>query len=138
MGAFFLSLTALDPRGEPLGSNVLFICAYVSRCEVQYDYGLRQRRSKPLKSRPTSFKTEKGKEIVVEQKTAAKREKIVTAGTVSNFLFLLRKATFKASLSRLFTKYWKMNKNSKKCEFALPRVRSFGRYGEYHPHLASP
>lgn len=92
MGAFFLSLTALDPRGEPLGSNVLFICAHVSRCEVQYDYGLRQRRSKPLKSRPTSFKTEKGKEIVVEQKTAAKREKIVTAGTVSLLLVLLRKA----------------------------------------------
>ncbi|KLO07013.1 hypothetical protein SCHPADRAFT_932722 [Schizopora paradoxa] len=56
-------------------------CTGPSWCEVQYDYGLRQRRSKPLKSRPTSFKTEKGKEIVVEKKAAEKREKIVTAGT---------------------------------------------------------
>ena len=85
MGDFSLSLTAPVPRGKSQGFGVFFTIrrVYPRRCEVQYDYGLRQRRSKPLKSRPTSFKPEKGKEIVVEQKAAEKRERIVNAGTVS-------------------------------------------------------
>ncbi|KAF6766747.1 exonuclease V a 5' deoxyribonuclease-domain-containing protein [Ephemerocybe angulata] len=43
-------------------------------CEVQYDYGLRQRRSRPVNQRPKSFKTSTGKEITVEVKVAAKND----------------------------------------------------------------
>ncbi|EAU92574.2 hypothetical protein CC1G_06585 [Coprinopsis cinerea okayama7 len=43
-------------------------------CEVQYDYGLRQRRSRPIKDRPTSFKSATGKEIKVEAKVAEKND----------------------------------------------------------------
>ena len=46
------------------------------RCEVQYDYGLRQLRSRPIKERPQTFVTTKGKEIKVEAKVAAKNEDV--------------------------------------------------------------
>lgn len=53
-----------------------------SRCEVQYDYGLRQGRSKKLANRPASFTSAQGKTIVVETKTAVKNEKILERGRV--------------------------------------------------------
>ncbi|KAH6917068.1 exonuclease V a 5' deoxyribonuclease-domain-containing protein [Coprinopsis sp. MPI-PUGE-AT-0042] len=43
-------------------------------CEVQYDYGLRQKRSRPIKDRPTSFKTSKGKEITIKKQVAAQND----------------------------------------------------------------
>ena len=52
------------------------------RCEVQYDYGLRQLRSRPIKERPQTFVTTKGKEIKVEAKVAAKNEDIMDRGKV--------------------------------------------------------
>ncbi|KAF8640994.1 hypothetical protein AX17_000639 [Amanita inopinata Kibby_2008] len=43
-------------------------------CEVQFDYGLRQRRSRPLQKRPGSFMSASGKEIFVEKEVAAKND----------------------------------------------------------------
>ncbi|TRM65856.1 exonuclease V a 5' deoxyribonuclease-domain-containing protein [Schizophyllum amplum] len=45
-----------------------------SWCEVQFDYGLRQKRSRPLKDRPQSFRSRKGKEISVAPQVAAKND----------------------------------------------------------------
>ncbi|KAF8346993.1 exonuclease V a 5' deoxyribonuclease-domain-containing protein [Amanita rubescens] len=39
-------------------------------CEVQFDYGLRQGRSRPLEARPKSFVSASGKSISVEKKVA--------------------------------------------------------------------
>lgn len=61
------------------------------RCEVQFDYGLRQWRSKPIEQRPKSFKTEKGKEIVVKKEVAERREKIVVSGQVGGRVSLSRR-----------------------------------------------
>ncbi|KAI5822864.1 hypothetical protein K523DRAFT_421780 [Schizophyllum commune Tattone D] len=43
-------------------------------CEVQFDYGLRGKRSRPLKDRPRSFKSSKGKEITVAPEVEAKND----------------------------------------------------------------
>ncbi|OCB87070.1 hypothetical protein A7U60_g5805 [Sanghuangporus baumii] len=51
-------------------------------CEVQFDYGLRQFRNKPISKRPQSFVTPKGKEIKVEAKVAAKNEDILDKGKI--------------------------------------------------------
>lgn len=52
------------------------------RCEVQFDYGLRQKRFKKLEDRPASFTSAQGKEIFVEKKVAAKNEIHITRGKV--------------------------------------------------------
>ncbi|KAJ2921359.1 hypothetical protein H1R20_g15740, partial [Candolleomyces eurysporus] len=49
-------------------------------CEVQFDYGLRQKRSRPVANRPKSFKTSTGKEIVVETKVAEKNDVVTKQG----------------------------------------------------------
>ncbi|CAK5265654.1 unnamed protein product [Mycena citricolor] len=54
----------------------------LSWCEVQYDYGLRQRRSAKLEKRPASFKTEKGKEITVRKDVAARNDRTTKRGQV--------------------------------------------------------
>ncbi|KAL5533627.1 hypothetical protein ACEPAG_87 [Sanghuangporus baumii] len=51
-------------------------------CEVQFDYGLRQLRNKPISERPQSFVTPKGKEIKVEAKVAAKNEDQLDKGKI--------------------------------------------------------
>ncbi|KAI5897784.1 uncharacterized protein SCHCODRAFT_02149170 [Schizophyllum commune H4-8] len=43
-------------------------------CEVQFDYGLRGKRSRPLKDRPRSFRSSKGKEITVAPEVEAKND----------------------------------------------------------------
>ncbi|KAL1718430.1 exonuclease V [Schizophyllum commune] len=43
-------------------------------CEVQFDYGLRGKRSRPLQDRPRSFKSSKGKEITVAPEIEAKND----------------------------------------------------------------
>jgi exonuclease V len=60
------------------------ICSrtYCRRCEVQFDYGLLQRRSKPITSRPTSFVSAKGKEIFVKQSVAVKNDHTTKQGKV--------------------------------------------------------
>ncbi|KAF7330125.1 hypothetical protein MSAN_02462300 [Mycena sanguinolenta] len=52
----------------------------VQACEVQFDYGLRQKRFRPLESRPASFRAESGKEIIVQQDVAAQNDKITKRG----------------------------------------------------------
>lgn len=52
------------------------------RCEVQFDYGLRQKRSRPIATRPTSFVSAQGKEILVEKSVAAKNDHITKQGKV--------------------------------------------------------
>ncbi|KAG5645332.1 hypothetical protein DXG03_006394 [Asterophora parasitica] len=49
-------------------------------CEVQVDYGLRQRRSRPLATRPASFVSAQGKEIFVEKAVAEQNDKITKQG----------------------------------------------------------
>ncbi|KAI0826879.1 exonuclease V [Trametes gibbosa] len=51
-----------------------------SWCEVQFDYGLRQKRYKKLEDRPTSFVTAEGKTIEVVQNVAAQNDRTVTRG----------------------------------------------------------
>ncbi|TFK26634.1 hypothetical protein FA15DRAFT_262361 [Coprinopsis marcescibilis] len=43
-------------------------------CEVQYDYGLRQKRSRPLESRPKTFTSSSGKKMSVEKQVAEKND----------------------------------------------------------------
>ncbi|OCH95731.1 hypothetical protein OBBRIDRAFT_830676 [Obba rivulosa] len=49
-------------------------------CEVQFDYGLRQGRSKKLKERPKEFVTASGKTIAVDQTAAAINDRITKKG----------------------------------------------------------
>ncbi len=65
---------------------MLFVHAIWSRCEVQFDYGLRQKRYKKLEDRPTSFVTAEGKTINVVQNVAAQNDRTVTRGKVGQNL----------------------------------------------------
>ncbi|KAI0706286.1 exonuclease V [Cerioporus squamosus] len=51
-----------------------------SWCEVQFDYGLRQKRHKKLADRPEAFVTAEGKTITVAQPVAAVNDRTVTRG----------------------------------------------------------
>ena len=55
-------------------------------CELQYDYGLRQRRKKPVEKRPATFVTKEGKEITVNKKVALKNDETHKGGFVSVLL----------------------------------------------------
>ncbi|KAG6846053.1 hypothetical protein H0H87_006417 [Tephrocybe sp. NHM501043] len=54
--------------------------ASLAWCEVQFDYGLRQRRSMPIASRPQSFVSAQGKTIVVAKEVAVANDKITKQG----------------------------------------------------------
>lgn len=56
----------------------------LSWCEVQFDYGLRQRRSEPLATRPGSFTSAQGKEIVVQKAVAAKNNQTTKRGKAAH------------------------------------------------------
>uniref|UniRef100_A0A0W0G4P1 Exonuclease v n=1 Tax=Moniliophthora roreri TaxID=221103 RepID=A0A0W0G4P1_MONRR len=49
-------------------------------CEYQFDYGLRQKRHQKLETRPDTFVTQKGKELVVDKAVAIKREAALDKG----------------------------------------------------------
>ncbi|KAI9444635.1 exonuclease V a 5' deoxyribonuclease-domain-containing protein [Lactarius indigo] len=49
-------------------------------CEVQFDYGLRQGRSRALANRPETFVSAEGKVITVEKKVAQANEKVLGRG----------------------------------------------------------
>ncbi|KAJ7757666.1 exonuclease V, partial [Mycena metata] len=49
-------------------------------CEVQFDYGLRQKRSRRLADRPASFQGASGKEILVQQDVAARNDQTTKRG----------------------------------------------------------
>ncbi|KAH8094725.1 exonuclease V a 5' deoxyribonuclease-domain-containing protein [Cristinia sonorae] len=51
-----------------------------SWCEVQFDYGLRQKRTKKLEDRPAEFKTATGKTIVVDQTVAVVNDRVAQRG----------------------------------------------------------
>jgi exonuclease V len=55
----------------------------LARCEVQFDYGLRQKRFRKLKDRPPSFISGAGKKIVVEKIVAARNDRRATRGKVN-------------------------------------------------------
>lgn len=57
----------------------------LSRCEMQYDYGLRGLRSRKLERRPASFTSGEGKIIHVEKKVAAENDQTVKRGKVRRF-----------------------------------------------------
>ncbi|CDO76100.1 hypothetical protein BN946_scf184649.g26 [Trametes cinnabarina] len=65
-------------------NNVLSVTDLVgpSWCEVQFDYGLRQKRYRKLEDRPQSFMTAEGKVITVEQNVAAQNDRTVSRGKV--------------------------------------------------------
>jgi len=52
----------------------------LTRCEVQFDYGLHQQRHKPLEKRPSSFTAASGKQISVQNSTAALNDKAQKKG----------------------------------------------------------
>ncbi|KDQ63099.1 hypothetical protein JAAARDRAFT_75646 [Jaapia argillacea MUCL 33604] len=49
-------------------------------CEVQFDYGLRQKRFKKLEDRPTSFVSAQGRQISVDKKVAQQNDKVLQRG----------------------------------------------------------
>lgn len=51
-----------------------------SWCEVQFDYGLRQKRNRKLGDRPTSFKSREGREIKVQKEVAVRNDAIQQSG----------------------------------------------------------
>ncbi|KAF7302408.1 hypothetical protein HMN09_00874600 [Mycena chlorophos] len=73
----------LSPMARYRGRRTLSVTdiSSLAWCEVQFDYGLQQRRSRRLKDRPRSFKSENtGKEIVVQQDVAARNDKTTKRG----------------------------------------------------------
>ena len=56
------------------------------RCEVQYDYGLRQSRARDLDRRPSTVVTREGKTIVVAKEVAASNDRITQRGRVRGFV----------------------------------------------------
>ncbi|TFK41877.1 exonuclease V a 5' deoxyribonuclease-domain-containing protein [Crucibulum laeve] len=52
----------------------------LSWCEVQFDYGLRGKRSKPIEHRPKAFKSSTGKEIRMEKQVAVVNDKRTQKG----------------------------------------------------------
>lgn len=56
----------------------------ISRCELQFDYGLRQKRHVKVQDRPESFVSGGGKTITVTKTTAIKNERTMEAGRVGS------------------------------------------------------
>lgn len=57
-----------------------------SRCELQFDYALRQQRHRKLADRPASFVTAEGKTIHVAQDLASQNDRTVARGKVGRTL----------------------------------------------------
>ena len=105
------------------------------RCEVQFDYGLRQGRSLALADRPDSFVSAKGKVIAVEKKVAEVNENVLEHGRVRILFFtilcvpLLTDFPPLTGNSSLFTRYWKANYTQNRLPSHLIRMKSTGQYG---------
>ncbi|KNZ76384.1 Defects in morphology protein 1 like protein [Termitomyces sp. J132] len=69
-------LGPLSPMAKYRKRGVLSVTdlASLAWCEVQFDYGLRQRRHEPIASRPQSFVSAQGKEIFVAKEVAVKND----------------------------------------------------------------
>lgn len=79
-------------------STLIFVSSLTNgtphnRCEVQFEYGLQQQRSRKLEHRPSEFMTRHGKQIAVEKKTAIVNDATLKAGNVGLGFraFLLRR-----------------------------------------------
>ncbi|KAF8167402.1 exonuclease V a 5' deoxyribonuclease-domain-containing protein [Crassisporium funariophilum] len=68
-----------SPKKQFRRRNIFSVTDLVSPawCEVQFDYGLRGRRSRPIETRPKSFVSSAGKTISVKE-TVAKKNDIIT------------------------------------------------------------
>jgi hypothetical protein len=109
------------------------VCA--NRCEVQFDYGLRQGRSLALAHRPDSFVSAGGKAMTVDKKLAKVNEKVLERGRVG-FLFDLMCCPTHGfphlwSSSSLFTKNWSAKYSRCRSELKLIWKKSSGRHGRY-------
>ncbi|KAK7063634.1 exonuclease V [Favolaschia claudopus] len=77
---------ANEDEGSPIrrhrGKRPLAVTDILSLawCEVQFDYGMRQKRFRKLADRPALFRAESGKEIVVQQEVAARNDKTTKRG----------------------------------------------------------
>lgn len=56
---------------------------FAQRCEVKFDYGLRQGRSLPLANRPDAFVTAEGRVVSADKKVAKVNEETMERGRVS-------------------------------------------------------
>ncbi|KAJ7084742.1 exonuclease V [Mycena crocata] len=72
----------LSPMRRYRRRSILSVTDLISLawCEVQFDYGLRQKRSRKLADRPPSFRGDSGKEIVVQKNVAARNDKTTKRG----------------------------------------------------------
>ena len=57
------------------------------RCEVQFDYGLRGKRSRPIGNRPKSFVSSSGKKISIEKSIAEKNDVRTRQGRVRHKIY---------------------------------------------------
>ncbi|KAF8808059.1 hypothetical protein BYT27DRAFT_7166540 [Phlegmacium glaucopus] len=79
-GATPLQVVECSTQPSPLkqfrSRRILSVSDLVSPawCEVQFDYGLRGKRSRPIGARPTSFVSSSGKTISVEKSVAVKND----------------------------------------------------------------
>jgi exonuclease V len=64
-------------------SSIYHLHKWMGRCELQFDYGLRQKRYKKLEDRPASFISGKGKTVVVAEATAKRNDRTLKGGRVS-------------------------------------------------------
>jgi hypothetical protein len=107
----------------------IIICLNVSRCEVQFDYGLRQKRFKKLEQRPASFTSAEGKKIVVEKKVAAKNDRIVKRGRVRTIYTTFILVINSALVHSQSTRYSRKRSTRWRSVWMLPLAKNAGHFG---------
>lgn len=107
-----------------------------SRCEVQFDYGLRQKRSRPIASRPKTFRSAQGKEISVKETVAVKNDEITKQGKVRVKLF--RTTEFYKTIQAIHKELEReIRLEELQVDISSHEERWALRYGNYHhTHLA--
>lgn len=113
-------------EGDTDESSNVPLAAY--RCEVQFDYGLRQKRHKKLVDRPDSFVTSEGKVIKISKHAAATNDRIVTRGRVR--FGLLPLGWLALTRSSLFTRCLSGRYSLSRIKSALPLRKNDGHCGE--------
>ncbi|KAJ7605078.1 exonuclease V a 5' deoxyribonuclease-domain-containing protein [Mycena polygramma] len=86
MPSITIEVEGLQTQGSPIHryrrNGTLSVTDLISLawCEVQFDYGMRQKRFRRLADRPASFRAESGKEILVQRDVAARNDKTTKRG----------------------------------------------------------
>ncbi|KAJ6479187.1 exonuclease V [Mycena vitilis] len=86
MPSVTIELEEVQGQGSPIHryrrNGTLSVTDLISLawCEVQFDYGMRQKRFRRLADRPASFRAESGKEILVQRDVAARNDKTTKRG----------------------------------------------------------